>query len=558
MNLLSCPDSIPNLFGFIDTSIAPRLLFYSYLPIVLLTLFAGFLVFFKDKFSLQSKLFLGISVSFSFWILLVLLQWIGVHVQVVHFAWQLLALFEILIFIFSFYFVYAFLNGHDFLPRTKQIFSLLLSLLIVLIPSKYNIKIFDFENCEGVIGYLWYFIYLLEIVTIIEIIRIGVKALYSKSKIRSRKEILLLVLGVSLFLVLFSATNIIGEITQIYEINLFGSFGVVAFLSILGYMIVRYRSFNIRVLGAQALIFALGFLVFALLFLQRVENVRVVALFTLILVLLIGRALILGIRREVEQRKYLEKLSHELELVNASLEHANEKLKSLDKLKTEFLSLASHQLRTPLTAIKGYASMLTEEAYGKLTEAQEGAVKRMYVSAEGLANLVEDLLNISKIEQGGLKFEFIENTDLAAIAINLYNELKIPAEDKGLTFTLTIPKGEQFLATVDPVKIKQALLNLADNSIKYTPKGFVELSLKHEQGKIIFEVKDSGVGISADTRAKLFEKFSRGEGGKLNTGGSGLGLYLARQISLAHKGDIQIESEGVGKGAIFRLVLPMV
>ena len=120
-----------------------------------------------------------------------------------------------------------------------------------------------------------------------------------------------------------------------------------------------------------------------------------------------------------------------------------------------------------------------------------------------------------------------------------------------------VPKTEKCIATVDPVKIKQIFLNLTDNSIKYTPDGGkVEIALKHINNTIEFAVKDTGVGISPETKAKLFEKFSRGEGGKLNTGGSGLGLYLARQIARAHKGDVVIESEGLGKGSTFKVVLP--
>ena len=115
------------------------------------------------------------------------------------------------------------------------------------------------------------------------------------------------------------------------------------------------------------------------------------------------------------------------------------------------------------------------------------------------------------------------------------------------------------MANVDPVKMKQVFLNLADNSIKYTPVGGkVSLALAREGDTIVFSVTDNGVGISPETKAKLFEKFSRGEGGKMNTGGSGLGLYLAKQIAIAHKGDVVIESDGLGTGSTFKVILPAV
>lgn len=261
----------------------------------------------------------------------------------------------------------------------------------------------------------------------------------------------------------------------------------------------------------------------------------------------------------VKLNKKLAELTHQLEKTNLDLADANDKLQSLDKLKTEFLSLASHQLRTPLTAIKGYASMLSEGAFGKLDEKQDGAVKRIYASAQGLVSVVEDLLNVSKIEQGGMKYEFIP-TDLNALVTQLIGEMKIPAENKHLDFKVEIPKYDTMMVSADPVKLKQVFLNIVDNSIKYTQEGFVHVSLsRDEENKTItFMVKDSGVGISPETKAKLFEKFSRGEGGKLNTGGSGLGLYLAREIARAHKGDVVIESEGLGKGSTFSVTLPAV
>ena len=268
--------------------------------------------------------------------------------------------------------------------------------------------------------------------------------------------------------------------------------------------------------------------------------------------LIFGINLIRSVLREVEQREHIQTLAGELQ-------QANEKLKGLDKLKTAFLSLASHQLRSPLTAIKGYASMLTEGAFGALDEKQNEAVKRIYASAQGLVNVVEDLLNVSKIEQGGMKYEF-SPVDLQKLITDLVGEMRIPAENKKLIFTAVIPQFDKCMVNADPVKIKQVFLNLVDNSIKYTEKGFVEVSLTRstENKTIIFTVRDSGVGISQETKEKLFQKFSRGEGGKLNTGGSGLGLYLAREIARAHKGDITITSEGLGKGASFIVTLPAV
>ncbi len=238
-------------------------------------------------------------------------------------------------------------------------------------------------------------------------------------------------------------------------------------------------------------------------------------------------------------------------LLYKELEDANDSLKSLDKLKTEFLGLASHQLRAPLTSIKGYASMILEGSYGEVKEEQKMPVDRIFQSSQNLARVVEDLLDVSKIEQGGMKYE-MSPQDMLKMATGIVNEMQISAKNKGLELSFVEKDMSTYIAKADPIKIRQVLVNLVDNSIKYTAKGFVKVILsKPGENKIRISVTDSGMGISQENIGKLFEKFSRGEGGKVNAGGSGLGLYLAKEIVLAHGGKIWAESPGVGQGSSF-------
>jgi signal transduction histidine kinase len=262
------------------------------------------------------------------------------------------------------------------------------------------------------------------------------------------------------------------------------------------------------------------------------------------------------------ERLALEKttvLNKKIKKINEDLKEANEKLKSLDKLKSEFISLASHQLRSPLTVIKGYASTLTDGVVGEMNPKQTEIVRHIYTSAQGLASLVEDFLSVTKIEQGGMKYIF-EEVSAKEIVEDLAGDMKLVAEDKQLSFTCNVDHAESYLVNADKVKLKQVFLNLIDNSIKYTKKGFVKVDLtKDPHAKTItFSVSDSGVGISLESRKRLFTKFGRGEAAPLNSGGSGLGLYLAWQIVKAHHGEIVVESEGEGKGSIFSVTLPTV
>ncbi|MFA5933706.1 MAG: HAMP domain-containing sensor histidine kinase [Candidatus Paceibacterota bacterium] len=232
------------------------------------------------------------------------------------------------------------------------------------------------------------------------------------------------------------------------------------------------------------------------------------------------------------------------------LKEVNEKLKGLDKLKTEFLSLASHQLRSPLTAIKGYTSMLLEGDFGKVTAQQKEMIDRVFQSSQHLTKVVEDLLNVSKIEQGGMKYEMAP-FDMNKVACDLSNDLTVSAQKKGLELTCENDHQESYMINGDMEKIRQVVLNLIDNSIKYTEKGFIKVSLSKNNGKVLFAVSDSGMGMTPEIKASLFQKFSRGEGGKVNTGGSGLGLYLAKEIVEAHHGRVWVESAGLGLGSTF-------
>ncbi len=242
-------------------------------------------------------------------------------------------------------------------------------------------------------------------------------------------------------------------------------------------------------------------------------------------------------------------------LTYEALRVANDKLQSLDKLKTEFLSLAAHQLRSPLTAIRGYTSMLLDGSFGSVDEKQKEAINRVYESSSHLTKVVEDLLNVSKIEAGGMKYTMAP-FDLEKAVRDLSTDLSITAQKKGFAVNFRTDGTAPYMVNGDMEKIRQVALNVIDNAIKYTDHGSITVSLSRAEGGIIVvSVTDTGMGISPEEKAKLFQKFSRGEGGKMNTGGSGLGLYLAKQIVEAHGGHISIDSPGLGKGSTFSIEL---
>jgi len=258
-----------------------------------------------------------------------------------------------------------------------------------------------------------------------------------------------------------------------------------------------------------------------------------------------------------KMKDFSRTLQKEVNRQTKELREANIRLQQLDKAKSEFISLASHQLRTPLSIIKGYISMLLEGTWGGVSEKQKEHLEKVYTSNERLIKLVEDLLTVSRIESGRLEFNF-KSLDLDELVQNIVKEFGQLAEKKGLYLKYVQPAQALPEVKADSLKIRQVIQNLIDNAIHYTKKGGATIKLKAEKSKVIFSIEDTGVGISTEEQMNLFEKFSRGRGvTTMHTEGTGLGLYLAAKLVEAHRGRIWVESEGKNKGSTFCFELPV-
>lgn len=546
----------------------PALLYYAHIPTVIMSLIFGGFIFWQNKHSLLNKLLFAISILFLFWTTANLILWTNIHSDFMLFVWSLLGVVLGLIAIFCVYFVYVFLEKRDVPSKIKYIFLTLLIPVIILSSTNLNLSGFDLTFCDAFrfewLPYKIYYSAFLGIFSALWIFVLLIRKYKKTVALDLKRQIILIGIGIELLLVLFFGMEFLGALivklgfTTDSSIEVYGMFGMVIFIVYLNILVVRYKAFNAKLLATQAFVFGLSALVGSQFFFIKEKTNFILNGITFFVSMVLSYFLIKAVKKEISQKDRLQQLAGELEKANLTLAESNEKLKGLDKLKTEFLSLASHQLRSPLTAIKGYASMLDEGAFGDLNKEQDNAVKRIYTSAQSLVNLVEDLLNVSKIEQGGMQYEFMP-TDLSKMASELAGEVRIPVENKKLELKVSVPKNDRFMVSADPSKIRQVFLNLIDNSIKYTQSGSVTVGLKRDhENNVIFYVQDTGVGVTPETKQKLFEKFSRGEGGKLNTGGSGLGLYLAQEIAKAHKGFVDVQSEGVGKGSLFTVTLPAV
>ncbi|MCK4554105.1 GAF domain-containing protein [Candidatus Parcubacteria bacterium] len=258
-----------------------------------------------------------------------------------------------------------------------------------------------------------------------------------------------------------------------------------------------------------------------------------------------------------ETKNFAIKLKKEVQKATADLKTANLQLRKLDAAKSDFISIASHQLRTPLTVIKGYISMMIEGSFGKLTKEELESLKKVYESNERLIRLVEDLLNISRIESGKLQFDF-QKTRLEEVVRSVVEELAGSAKRKGLALAYKKPGQPLPMVKIDGEKIRYVVLNLIDNAIKYTKQGSIAVSLRLGMKHIYFCVVDTGIGISKEDLSNLFQKFSRGKNISIvHPEGTGMGLYVGRMMIKAHRGKIWVESESKGKGSKFCFKLPV-
>lgn len=253
-------------------------------------------------------------------------------------------------------------------------------------------------------------------------------------------------------------------------------------------------------------------------------------------------------------RKFSITLQEEVKKATQSLRQANRKLKELDKLKDEFVSVASHELRTPMAAIKGYLWMVLNKDRGLSLKVQE-RVKRAYNSTERLIALVNDMLNVSRIESGRMKL-MLDRINLTQLASGVKEELATKAAEKKIK--IAVKADKDYWVKADEDRIHQVFINIMDNALKFTPeKGSVTVSIQEKNNEVITSITDTGIGIKKEDIPRLFTKFGRLDGSLTSiseTPGTGLGLYICKKIIELSGGKIWAESQ-VGKGSTFHFSL---
>jgi signal transduction histidine kinase len=346
-----------------------------------------------------------------------------------------------------------------------------------------------------------------------------------------------------------AAGSLISSLVDNWQIAQYSLLGMPIMLMVIGILMTRYQNMGHNYHGIQINVIILIVLIGSLFLLPQFS----VILFQLVLFVILIYVIIIGwqlYQSTKEQAIYQEKLQN----LNNELVTTQEKLKALDASKNEFLSFATHQLRSPLTSLKWGLNAVSDGIKDKPDILK--IVEQLRETSGNMIETVNDLLDISKIEQGGLVMSS-EPVDLVQLLDQLSEEFRITAGTKQLTlsFVTDLPVA---IISGDKTKLRQVFVNIIDNAIKYTTVGSVIIILKYDNSDntFIIDVTDTGPGISPDELNQLFEKFIRGNAGKSSKSGSGLGLYLGKKIIELHHGSITANSSGLGKGSTFSVVLP--
>lgn len=555
MNSTLCPDSIPSFLNFFDLSIAPGLLYYTYIPAILVALFLIFFIHYEGEKNRAANALSLICLSFALWTLDIFILWIAAYNDAIMFGWQLTPIFEVSIFIFSLYFVYLITDKkkRDIDPRLKIFFLFIATVVFLILPTDWNIHYYDISICEGVPGAFWDIMYAGEMLIIAWIFGLCLTRFRELPKKDAfRKEIAFIGTGVISFLILFTGSNIVGQITGIQQISFIGSLGMVIFLGFLAFLMVQYKIFHTKLFATQALVVGTAILIWSQLLLSIDLTHFYMVAATLIAFLVSGVFLIRSVKKEIKQR---EELAASAIALRESNKRELEKAMSVAKLKDEFVFVAAHELRTPITAIKGFLELVSE-AEGNFPTDVQTDLDSIKMASNHLNELVNNLLEIARSDANGMKIE-TKPMALLPVVKEVVNEIMPLALEKKIKLSIEDSEDKDVRIMADELKVKEILMNLIGNAVKYgRNSGFVKVGLSCQNDLLMIEISDNGYGIPKDDQGKIFGKFFRATNRETRSVlGTGLGLFITRMLTEKMGGKIDFTSVE-GEGTTFAVSFP--
>ncbi len=527
----------------VSENVFSPLIYYSHVTPILVCLILGIYIYFANKQSLLNRTLLFITSVLSVWLFLDLILWATDSLRVVVMSWSIINIIEPVIYAGFFYFIVIFITGKNFSNRQK--FFLVLPLLptILLGWTHWNVAGFNLTNCdrEVIEGPLAYYNYLIEIGYTLAILFVGIRSWIRTRGEATRAQSIAVVASVLVLLLGFASGNIIGTFSEDWALGQFGLFVIPVSVGVLSYFVIRLKFLGqSQIMAAQVLVLGLWIAVGSILFIQDITLVRWIVGITLMFLAVLGYLLIRSFRLEIQQRKEIQKLADELQRANSQ--------------QVILIHFITHQIKGFIAKSRNIFSLLIDGDYGAIPETAKMAAQTGFESDTKGAQTIQEILNAANIKSGKVTYA-MEAFDLKELIENIVKDLTPAAEHKGLVLTATLAP---ITYTGDKAQLVNAFKNLIDNSIKYTQKGSVLVSLAQTDGTVRFEISDTGVGIDADDMKNLFTEGGRGKNSqKINVESTGFGLYIVKNIIEAHKGKVWAESEGAGKGSRFVVELPV-
>lgn len=512
------------------------IVYYSHLMPLAISFFLGIFVLIKSKFSLLSKVFFLFVLTFCLWLIGDNTAWLAPNYHLVTFSWASLDYLNILFYVFAAYFFAVFARNEDIRLWEKFL------LLFITIPAWWitfngqSITLFNQPTCEALNNtWLTNYKFFVESIIVAYIAIYCVVKLFTKEYVQ-KKQILVISSALILFLLTFSVTEYFSSTTGIYEINLYSLFILPLFLALIIFSITNLKIFAFKSFGTQLLIYILLIMVGSqFFFLESVTN-KLLTVLTFAVSLFLGIVLAKNIRRE--------------EILAVQLQVSNEGQSNL-------IHIMNHQIKGYLAKSRNiFSELLTDRDYEPISANAKPLLKEGLDSLSEGVEFVQQVLNGSSAESGTLMYS-MKPMDLKEVVVAVANHQEETAKNKNLTYEVVINPGE-YLMKGDQLQLREAVRNLIDNSIRYTMKGGLKITLAREPSSIIFKVSDTGVGITSADKLKLFTKGGRGKDSlKYNVNSTGYGLSFVKAVVEAHKGRVWADSEGTGKGSTFTMELPI-
>ena len=518
---------------------------YSHFVPAIIAVFLGAYAATKTRFSKVAVTFLFFTLAVATWLLNDIVLWTTQNYHLVAFFWSWIDFVDVVFFVLAAYFFGVLARGSVSGKEKLLLLALCIPSFIFTVTGNAVVG-FDHTWCEMLNNDTAVFYKSAaewaSIVFILFSFFIGRRTAGKEH----RKALWVVLIALLLFLATFSVTEFLAAQTAVYEINLYGLFVLPVFLLAMVFAITNLEVFKIRYLGTQVLSYVLILLVASqFVFLQNSTDALLNGL-TLGLTVVIALILLQNEKQELASLLEIEQLA-------GDLTRANAKLKELDEMRKQFLSFASHQIKSPLGAIKWSAQVLVDGTAGPLNDEAKGIANNIERSAMNLVKVVDEFLSLRKLEDGKMEYHFTP-TDVGELVSSIVETLRPLAEHKKLTLSF-VNDARSTQYSVDHQYFTQVIQNLIDNAIKYTDEGTVQVRLENDKEALMISVSDNGHGFEPELADKLFEQFTRDKNTAAKIEGTGLGLYIAKQIVEAHHGHIRASSPGPGKGSTFTVQL---